>query len=247
MRHLYGYILTFKQSYVRCLVVVSYANPSSSRGEELTSSRRYENVLWNEFDKFIKPNPPGVPCRTQPKPDLTYAFPIQTSAPESLEGFARDELTQAFSLQSLEKLVGRGVTCAPTSALRKAINLPDRAKWSSSDRSCFPWAVVEMKKDVSASDDGAVERCYCQAANAAAAALDLQGQLFDKTDDNYSLRPPPVVAFTCVGPVVKVWLAYQDKSRIFGPTIQVRITHPHLRLILTLKSAWSVSGPRQYD
>jgi hypothetical protein len=162
-----------------------------------------------------------VPRRTQPKPDLTYAFPIQTSTPNNLVGFARDELNQALSLQSLGKLVERGVVCAPTTALRNGVNLPDRTKWSSSDRSCFPWAVVEIKKDVSASDDSAVERCYCQAANAAAAALDLQAQLFDKINDSYSLRPPPVVVFTCVGPVVKIWLAYQDKSGIFGPTIQV--------------------------
>jgi hypothetical protein len=228
IHHLHGYVLTSKQPYVGCLVAVSYGNLSLSSGEELTSSTSYENVLWNEFDNFVRPCPPGAPRRTQPKPDLTYAFPIQTSTPNNLVGFARDELTQALSLQSLGKLVERGVACAPTTAFRNGVNSPDRTRWSSSDRSCFPWAIVEMKKDVSASDDGAVERCYCQAANAAAAALDLQAQLFDKTNDSYSLRPPPVVAFTCVGPVVKVWLAYQDKPRIFGPTIQVIITLPHL-------------------
>jgi hypothetical protein len=188
-----------------------------------------------------------APNRTQPKPDLTYAFRIQTAIPESLRGFERDELTQTLSLQSLTKLVEQGVTCAPTTALRKSIRPPYRTIWSSSDRSCFPWAIVEMKKHVSAPDDNTVERCYCQAANAAAAALDLQAQLFDKLNDSCSLQPPPVIAFTCVGPVIKVWIAYQDKSRDFGTPIQVRTAYPLFCLTLTLSSAWSVFGPRQYD
>jgi hypothetical protein len=243
----HGYLLTHKKSYFRCLVAVSRGSLSLPNGEELTSSRSYENVQWNEFDDFVRPCPPGAPRRTHSKPDLTYAFPFQTSTPDDLKGFARDELTQALSLQSLGKLVERGVACAPTTALRKRVNLPNGTTWSSSDRSCFPWAVVEMKKNVSAPHDVAVERCYCQAANAAAAALDIQAQLFDKLNDNSSLRSPPVVAFTCIGPVVKVWLAYQDKSRIFGPTIQVRISQPHFYLKLTLRSAWCVSGPPRYD
>jgi hypothetical protein len=87
-----------------------------------------------------------------------------------------------------------------------------------------------MKKDVTSPHHVAVERCYCQAANAAAAALDIQAQLFGKLNDTSSLQPPPVVAFTCVGPVVKVWLAYHDRSTIFGPPVQVRATHLQFRI-----------------
>jgi hypothetical protein len=186
-------------------------------------------VEWNEFDKFAKPCSASA-HRTRPKPDLTYAFPIQTATPDSLEGFARDELAQTLSLQSLGKLAEQGVVCAPTTALRNRANLPDRSEWSSSDRSCFPWAIVEIEKDVTSPHHVAVERCYCQAANAAAAALDIQAQLFGKLNDTLSLQPPPVVAFTCVGPVVKVWLAYHDRSTIFGPPVQVRATHLQFRI-----------------
>lgn len=214
--------------------------------KELTPAHSYENVRWNGFDDFAK-FCLWAPNRTRPQPDLTYAFPIQTSNPENLRGFARDQLSQTLSLQSIKKLVEQGVICAPTTALRKRITLPDSTRWSSSDRSCFPWAIVEMKKHVSSPDDNAVERCYCQAANAAAAALDLQAQLFDKLKDSCSLQPPPVVAFTCVGPVVKVWIAYQDKSRDSGIPMQVRTAYPYFCLTLTFSSAWSVSGPRQYD
>lgn len=187
---------------------------------ELSSRHSYGNVQWNEFDNFTKTCPPAA-NRTQPKPDLTYAFPFQTSAPETLRGFARDELTQTLSLQSLGKLVEQGVACAPTTALANYTISPGRATWSTSDRSCFPWAIVEMKKRALSPNDNAVERCYCQAANAAAAALDLQAQLFDKVDDSCSLQLPPVVAFTCIGPVVKVWLAYQDESNHSSIPVQV--------------------------
>ena len=219
---------------------------SNKASKELTSGHSYANVLWNEFDNFVKPCP-TAPNRTKPKPDLTYAFPIQTSASDDLGGFARDELTQTLSLQSLKKLVKQGVVCAPTTALRKGAALPGSTRWSSSDRSCFPWAIVEMKKHVSASEDDDVERCYCQAANAAAAALDLQEQLFKKIKDSCSIQPPPIVAFTCVGPVVKVWLAYQDRSENSIIPSQVRATNQDYFPTLTLSSAWSVSGPRQYD
>jgi hypothetical protein len=94
-----------------------------------------------------------------------------------------------------------------------------------------------MKKHTSASNDDDVERCYCQAANAAAAALDLQAQLFDKLKDGCSLQPPPVVVFTCIGPVVKVWLAYQDESRIFRNPMQVGAPTHHSELTLTLSAA----------
>jgi hypothetical protein len=102
-----------------------------------------------------------------------------------------------------------------------------------------------MKKNVSAPNDDAIDRCYSQAANAAAAALDIQAQLFNKLKESCSLQPPPVVAFTCVGPVVKVWHAYQDKSQSLASPIQVRTIQLCLFSTLILSSVWSVSGLRQ--
>ncbi|KAF2011528.1 hypothetical protein BU24DRAFT_495696, partial [Aaosphaeria arxii CBS 175.79] len=199
----------------------------------------YENVRWNEFGNVARPSL-FAPDRTQPKPDLTYAFPIQTSTPERCRGFSRDELTQSLSLQSLRKLVEQGVACAPTTALRKSLDTPARTGWKSSDRSCFPWAIVEIKKDVSAPNDDAIARCYSQAANAAAAALDIQAQLFDKLYNNCPLQPPPVVAFTCVGPVVKVWLAYQQKSTRFASSRQRMVCIWSTSVTLT----WGVASLR---
>jgi hypothetical protein len=213
---------------------------------ELTFIYSYENVLWDEFGNFVKPSSQKS-NRTPPQPDLTYAFLIQTSTSYSLKGFARDELAQSLSLQSLMKLVEQGITCAPTSTLGKATALGCRTNWSSSDRSCFPWAIVEIEKDVSVLEYDAIERCYCRAANAASAALDLQAQVFNEFQQSCSLQPPPVVAFTCVGPIVKVWLAYQDKSRVSAIPIQVRIAYRNSCQTLTNNSAWCASGQHRYN
>ncbi|XP_014553910.1 hypothetical protein COCVIDRAFT_106362 [Bipolaris victoriae FI3] len=178
-----------------------------------------ENLSWSNFDNFVKSSL-WAPKRGQPRPDLTYGFPIQTSTTSSMKGFARDELAQSFSLQSLMKLVEQSIACAPTTKLKKEAILSSGKRWKNSSRLCFPWAIVEVEKDVPDTDDVAEERCFRRAANAASAALDLQAQLFNKASDSCSLQSPPVIAFTCVGPVVKVWLAYQDKSKEFAIPIQ---------------------------
>lgn len=181
--------------------------------------------------------------RTQPKPDHTYAFPILDLSRNDLRGFARDNSTQMLSLQVLGRLVKQGVSCASTTGLRQWIDAPKKTVLSSHDKACFPWAVVEFKKHVTALGSADEERCYCQAANAAAAALELQGQLFEKVGGNASVQSPPVIAFTCVGLIVKVWLAYQDEA---GPTkTKQQVSGDSLLLsrTLTTHSAWYAYGP----
>lgn len=157
--------------------------------------------------------------RTQPKPDHTYAFQVQDTSRSEPKGFARDASVQTLSLQVLGSLVKQGVSCAPTTGLRKWVDAPIKPALSSHDASCFPWAIVEFKKTFTTGSNANEEKCYCQAANAAAAALELQGQLFDKANGGLSSQLPPVIAFTCVGPIVRVWLAYQDGA---GPTEETK-------------------------
>jgi hypothetical protein len=163
--------------------------------------------------------------RTQPKPDHTYAFPIQDLSRGNLKGLARDVLSQTLSLQVLGSLVEQGVSCAPRSGLRKWIDAPNETILSRHDKSCFPWAVVEFKKHAESPDSSAEIRCYCQAANAAAAALELQAQLFNALGSDASSQSPPVVAFTCIGPIVKVWLVYQKQPGSSGRKEQVSKAH----------------------
>ncbi|KAF2108146.1 hypothetical protein BDV96DRAFT_653041 [Lophiotrema nucula] len=168
----------------------------------------HEDVCWNICQDLNRPDTPQ-PRRTLPKPDLAYAFPMLSPLPESPKGFDRDEFRQCFSLTNLGQIYRNDVFCAPTTGLSRWLNSPKTANLSASDRTCFPWAVVEMKKSATGSE-ASIERCYCQAANAAAAALELQAQLFNK-DSGDSSDLPPVIAFTCIGPNVKVWLAYETK------------------------------------
>lgn len=72
----------------------------------------------------------------------------------------------------------------------------------------FPWAVVEVKPD---DVPNATEQfCFRQAANASAAAVRMYKRLVDYCKGLTSEHIPPVVAYTCVGPKVKVWLTYFD-------------------------------------
>jgi hypothetical protein len=185
---------------------------------KLTSDNSYESVLWNEFESLLKPLP-YVNRRTQPKPDLTYGFPVHDTSYDSPKGLTRDELFRALSLEVLGGLIPHGVSCVPTTGLRNWNKDPEKSILRGPDRSCFPRAVVEMKRHAASSHES-IERCYCQAANAAAAALELQAQLFDNLGET-SPKLPPVVAFTCVGPIVKVWLAYQYQVTKFSKRSQV--------------------------
>lgn len=108
-------------------------------------------------------------------------------------------------------MIEMGISCTPTTGVRRWVNSLGNMKMENRDRSCFPWAVVEMKKRPT-KDKASIERCYCQAANGAIAALEMQEKLFNRLGQEAFSRPPPIVAFTCVGPIVKVWLAYQDRS-----------------------------------
>lgn len=137
------------------------------------------------------------------RPDLTYAFPVQDQRSRILKGFARDDLLQAFSLQALGVLVEQGINCTPTTALRQWVKAPEKIDMSATDSSCFPWSIVEMKRHPT-KDKASIERCYCQAANGAAAALDIHAQLYQRSRHELLSRQPPVAAFTCIGPIVKV-------------------------------------------
>ncbi|KAJ8115029.1 hypothetical protein OPT61_g3241 [Boeremia exigua] len=174
----------------------------------------YGEFTWNSFHEWSEARgQEGTLDRTMPKPDLTYAFPVQGQQLRILKGFARDDLLQTFSLQVLGSLVEQGVTCTPTTALRQWVKAPEKTEMSATDSSCFPWSVVEMKRNPT-KDKASIERCYCQAANGAAAALDMHAQLYQRSGHELISRQPPVMAFTCNGPIVKVWLAYQDDSKL---------------------------------
>jgi hypothetical protein len=72
---------------------------------------------------------------------------------------------------------------------------------------CFPFAVVELKHQfVGGSRE---QQCFCQAANAVSVALNMLENLYSIADQQQnSHHVPPVVAFTCIGPKIRLWIAY---------------------------------------
>ncbi|KAI7177126.1 hypothetical protein KC316_g9704 [Hortaea werneckii] len=164
------------------------------------------DVWWNEADSFEEESSNGKDLK-DPKPDLTYAFPI-LSAP--CTGFAAQEtLGTTFSLDVLQELRKDDhieLISAPTTGLKNRSNGSSRKVLNSSDLMCFPWAVVEVKQP--RVEKSKVEECYCQAANGSAMALRMLGALFRNATGCVPTDLPPIIAITCVGPELRVWLTY---------------------------------------
>ncbi|KAF2702903.1 hypothetical protein K504DRAFT_495952 [Pleomassaria siparia CBS 279.74] len=170
-----------------------------------------EDVTWNEFPPWqtLHQFPKG---RSQPNPDLTYGFRIRKESLECSRGLEREDFTQGFSLSILGQLRGKGLVSAPTTGLHRWYNAPGGTALLNEDFSCFPWAIVEIDKE-SKLDKVSAESCYCKAASTAAAALTLQSNMIENSLGTPYPQIPPVIVFTCVGPVVKVWLAYQSWTK----------------------------------
>jgi hypothetical protein len=129
-------------------------------------------------------------------------------------GFGKDKFMQNFTVETLFQLIEKGLCPAPTSGF--VTNSKERSKSNGKhhnipldDRLCFPWAVVELKRFERGNDTRLVSTACSQAANAASTALYMLESLsqFAEIKRNNE-HIPPVVAVTCVGANIKVWLAY---------------------------------------
>ncbi|KAK4962382.1 hypothetical protein LTR10_000008 [Elasticomyces elasticus] len=210
-----------------------------------------ENLLWNDQGRT-----PAVdaeipfPSRTAPKPDLTIGFPIYPSLDTFRDMTAKEHYGKVFSVEFLSQLrcPSRPGTSelrfALTTGLAKKVSKGAKISLGDSDLICFPWAVLESKRPSRPGDSRSPEeRCYCQAANAAAAALKIYDSLIQEVGQVCSDEVPPVIAFTSVGPHFKVWLAFKqtdgqkmmkciyatDLTLTFGVwSIQLIVEHMHI-------------------
>ncbi len=170
---------------------------------------------WTEFAALKSNNPKLIP-RSNPKPDQTYAFQILTFSDARARGLERDDFVQSFSAPSLGKLLQRNIISAPTTGLRKWCKSPQELL-DNRDAACFPWAIVEHKRDINLTEPSVQEEsfqktCYCQAANASAAALEMRARLYAHVFDQDYSKLPPIISFTCVGPIVRLWLTYYPEK-----------------------------------
>jgi hypothetical protein len=149
----------------------------------------------------------------EPKPYLTYGFPIGDPYGQSARGFRQHESVTNFSIEVLGDLrIPKGFTESLVSSPVSGV-----LKWSTnknhvlnqSDRVCFPWAVVELAP--TKAEESPIQSCYCQAANSASAALSLLENLHRRAGlaTRHSVESvPPVIAITCSRSEIRVWLAF---------------------------------------
>ena len=116
-------------------------------------------------------------------------------------------MARNFSLEvlgHLSSLRPKGVLCSPRAGLGDLLLASKKDAWA---LTCFPWAIVESKKEATGAPF-----CYCQAANASVVALKMIESLML---DEYMVgddRVPPIIAFTTVGQTVRLWLTYCSKA-----------------------------------
>jgi hypothetical protein len=160
---------------------------------------------------------------SSPKPDLTYAFPIFKDAVDLPGGFVDYDCAKNFSVDYLMQLRqpstnGLRLKCSLNAGLYKASQRKCKIdELNDYELMCFPWALVEVKKpDVQDKD---VEKCYCQAANGSAIALKILGSVFFEAYGSIPDDLPPIIAFTCIGPDLRLWLAYVDRQPELGQKV----------------------------
>ena len=185
------------------MVSVRFRPHFSPPGFKAELDFRERDIRWNESKKH-RNSDKSIQQLTGPKPDFTYGFPINKTVDRLAPGFQDHELVTNFLLEVLGKLRSDGLISSPLTGLE---HWPKAKKlnWSQSHLVCFPWAVVELNP-VYAQD----VFCYDQAANAASAALTIFDDLCKKATGVDSPGKSPVVAFTCIGPSIRLWLAYSS-------------------------------------
>ena len=154
-----------------------------------------------------------------PIPDLAYGFPVLTTnqlgVANLVDGMSKSGDTANFMTDFLQMLLREeNIITSPAIGLRRTL-IPKARRMRKNEYLCFPWAIVEAKRD--GDSKATATTCYCQAANGAAAALALQGSLKKRLESVNDLYP--VIAFTCVGAEIKTWLAYSEQCE--GTTVTV--------------------------
>lgn len=172
--------------------------------------RAGDTERWTLFDNN---NPHSEPYDREkcPKPDYACFLPMYCLDADSKIPVAHNEgghawhhspnpsIVQQFSWTLLRELRQFGLQSTPFNVFDKE---PKEARLK-----CYPWLIVEHKKENPDDDRRIEETVYCQAANASACAIQLNGQAAKyalQSDDFAHIPPIPVI--TTVGPNVKVWI-----------------------------------------
>lgn len=112
-------------------------------------------------------------------------------------------MVENFTLKTLRHLAQHGLQSNTAGIFR-----PGRKENIPSDCICFPWLIVEHKRD-----EKGENQCHCQAANAGAAAVMMLEELSclipAEIEGEEGEGIPPVVTMTTVDKIVRVWITYR--------------------------------------
>lgn len=222
-----------------------------------TNSRSHQDVLWNEFPCGNSVNSKHAQI-TRPKPDLTYGFPIIQPSDGVYRTLSGDPNVDSFSLPVLGELRSRAnlqLMSTPTAALARWASNRSKNALQAKDLMCFPWAIVEVKRgtpEPSANNPPINKReareheertkfCYCQAANASAAALILRERLDEKANATSGAEAAQVMfAFTCVGSTAKLWITYRKKPVCLKALLDLAEFNAEIRIVTTTTATFGL-------
>ncbi|KAL6158385.1 hypothetical protein ACJBU6_02498 [Exserohilum turcicum] len=148
-----------------------------------------------------------------PKPDFTYGFPIIDPDDPVHKKYANHRSVKNFSIPVLHNLrKEKGLISSPGTALGRWKGT--MGMLNAADLMCFPWAVVEVKP--AGANPGAINYCYCQVANASAAALIFREELLQSASKKTDPNPDALVifSFTCIGLDVRLWFTYRTEEKV---------------------------------
>jgi hypothetical protein len=173
-----------------------------------------QSRLWSLFGKPARFQHDKRENLTAPKPDWVAFYPIWGGMTRSSDserwGLPKDPrnswaIMENFSYETLEHLACHNVESNISGIFR-----PRKGNMVTpfADYICFPWLIVEHKKE---GGPAHIEKCYCQAANAGAAAvmmLETLAKIPGMEKHRTKTHIPPVVTMTTVDSIVRVWITY---------------------------------------
>ena len=205
------------------------------------SARDREWTLFDSKKKFAGGSRQGL---TAPKPDWVAFYPvydfdseggrvrIPTSRKWQWNESPMDSMVENFTVGTLKHLMlEHGLQPSTATVLGSG-------QHKASDLICFPWLIVEQKRN-----DVGQEKCYCQAANAGAAAVMLFERLCKYVPKSSRTKReaqiPPVVTVTTVDKMVRVWVAYSHqelKEYASGSKLHITPSSNFNQMLTTLNS-----------
>lgn len=172
---------------------------------------RQTNIQWTESLSSVDSED------FRPKPDITYAFPVSRNSDSRYL-----PLTPVYDYNfSVDFLSQSGLKCLVTNKIIK-----NTKQYRQHDLMCYPWAIVEIKRDRDVRHK--TMHCYRQAVAAAAVALNMRADLYQQSLNTIPNDILPVITFTCIGPCVRVWLAWREQTHYNGSSTVSTLDHPML-------------------